>query len=252
MTKALKHIELMQSKARDYLMSLSNYHEYGGTASAHHTDTEGRDCLFLHDMLHLLDGPEQREAQFDYLALSERTASGHFHAHLINYAKFMLTLEKFIGAAQELDRYKKLMFYGEDLRRNRVADAGQRDGRRGSHILTRLLKDLPANAEYPKFIEETQFLVHAIIGVATEAGEMTEMLFNSIQNETMLDTVNLMEESGDAKWYMAMMARVAGVDWDHDERINIAKLKARFPEKFTTKKANKRDLNAERDILEGK
>jgi hypothetical protein len=64
------------------------------------------------------------------------------------------------------------------------------------------------------------------------------------------DAVNLIEECGDVQWYEAMLCRALGTDFDTVQRTNIAKLKARFPDKFTEESANNRDLEIERSILE--
>ena len=73
-----------------------------------------------------------------------------------------------------------------------------------------------------------------------------------------LDLVNLAEECGDVFWYLALcistLAELMGRDPAELEQsikqINIAKLKARYPEKFTETDAVIRNLTAERDILD--
>ena len=66
-----------------------------------------------------------------------------------------------------------------------------------------------------------------------------------------LDLVNVKEEIGDLLWYIAIMLNVLDTDFETVMRTNIAKLKARYPDKFTEEKATHRDLNKERQILEG-
>jgi hypothetical protein len=51
---------------------------------------------------------------------------------------------------------------------------------------------------------------------------------------------------------MAMLYRRLGVTPEQVKTINMAKLRKRFPEKFTTEHALERDLDAERAILEGR
>ena len=55
---------------------------------------------------------------------------------------------------------------------------------------------------------------------------------------------------GDLFWYCAIISDELGVHFDDIMDRNIAKLKARYGEKFTETAAKHRDLKTERDILE--
>ena len=92
-------------------------------------------------------------------------------------------------------------------------------------------------------------LLHAGIGLSTEAGEFLDALKKHIFYGKELDKVNLAEEMGDLFWYMAIVADELGFEFEEVMQNNIAKLKARYGDKFTEEKADKRDLNTERDIL---
>ena len=90
------------------------------------------------------------------------------------------------------------------------------------------------------------FLLHAVLGILTEGVE----LFQAIHNEP-LDQVHLLEEVGDVEWYLAIVYRyLQRLPEDARER-NIAKLRRRFPDRFTEEGALKRDLQVERQALEG-
>ena len=95
-------------------------------------------------------------------------------------------------------------------------------------------------------------LLHAGIGMVTEAGEFIDALKKAIFYGSELDRVNLREELGDMTWYLSMAISELGTTYEEVMDINIAKLKARYPEKFTLDKASNRDLSAEREILERK
>lgn len=95
-------------------------------------------------------------------------------------------------------------------------------------------------------------LMHAAIGLATEAGEIQDQLKKAIFYGKTLDKVNLAEELGDLFWYMAVMADTLGVSFDDIQEKNIAKLKARYGAKFSEVAALNRDLDTERKILEQK
>lgn len=94
-------------------------------------------------------------------------------------------------------------------------------------------------------------LLHAGIGLATESGEFLDALKKTIYYGKVLDEVNLAEELGDLLWYIALALRALDTDFDEQMQINIDKLKARFPDKFTEYRAENRNLEAERKILEG-
>lgn len=156
-------------------------------------------------------------------------------------------------------------------------------------------------------------VIHAIIGLSTEAGELLEAVEKAYDEAAPLDVVNVREEMGDLLWYIAIYCNavaepprlrgghiedkpfaaetvvkiaiatanlldmlkkhlfyVKAFDWNtanglvsHIYRlisyyvdipaaceVNIAKLRKRFPDRFTTENANTRDLAAERKILE--
>ncbi|MCB0379145.1 MAG: nucleoside triphosphate pyrophosphohydrolase family protein [Bdellovibrionales bacterium] len=97
---------------------------------------------------------------------------------------------------------------------------------------------------------QNQRLLHGGIGLATEAGEFLDALKKHVFYGKELDTVNLREEMGDIFWYCAIIADELEVDFKDVMERNIAKLKARYGEKFSEDKANHRDLDEERQILE--
>lgn len=95
-------------------------------------------------------------------------------------------------------------------------------------------------------------LLHASMGLVTEAGEFQDMLKKHLYYNKPLDRVNLKEEIGDILWYCALALRSLDSDFEEVMDTNIKKLQARFPDKFTEEKANNRDLDKERNILEEK
>jgi len=93
-------------------------------------------------------------------------------------------------------------------------------------------------------------LLHAGIGLSTESGEFLDALKKHIFYGKELDKVNLAEEMGDLFWYLAIVSDELGVKMEDVMDRNIQKLKARYGEKFSEDKAENRDLNTERQILE--
>jgi NTP pyrophosphatase (non-canonical NTP hydrolase) len=96
----------------------------------------------------------------------------------------------------------------------------------------------------------TPDLLHGAIGLATEAGEMLDAVKRALFYGAELDRTNLVEELGDLEWYMAVIRDALGVSQEDVQRINIEKLRARYPEKFSRDHALQRDLGRERAVLE--
>lgn len=95
-------------------------------------------------------------------------------------------------------------------------------------------------------------MLHGAIGIGTEAGELLDAFKRNIFYGKPLDRVNIKEELGDIMWYIAILCRELDLDMDDILQTNIDKLRARYPEKFSSEHALNRDLEKERKILEGK
>jgi NTP pyrophosphatase (non-canonical NTP hydrolase) len=93
-------------------------------------------------------------------------------------------------------------------------------------------------------------LLHAGMGLSTEAGEFLDALKKHIFYGKELDRVNLFEEVGDLFWYCAIVASELDVDFEKLMDANIKKLKSRYGEKFSEKSAEERNLSRERNILD--
>ena len=94
-------------------------------------------------------------------------------------------------------------------------------------------------------------LLHAAMGISTEAGELLDNLKKVFYYGKTFDEVNFKEELGDVLWYIGMVCERMGWQMDDIMATNIAKLKVRYPEKFTEEAAERRDLESERAVLEG-
>jgi len=93
-------------------------------------------------------------------------------------------------------------------------------------------------------------ILHAMIGMATETGELQDAVKKHLIYGKPLDLVNVMEECGDTLWYIALALDASGFTFEHCMKRNIEKLRTRFPEKFTQAQALVRDLDNERTALE--
>jgi hypothetical protein len=79
---------------------------------------------------------------------------------------------------------------------------------------------------------------------------LIEAILIALQKEEPIDQVNVLEEMGDIFWYSAIAIDATNGNWSQILETNIAKLKHRYPDKFTSENAINRDVVAERKILE--
>lgn len=162
-----------------------------------------------------------------YCSDAARTVSNKFYSENVPADYFLETILNFSDVAQELDDIKKSLFYGRN-NLNIMNEEGC------SHAASIVKPDA----------------IHGIIGIATESGELVESVIKSLVNGKEIDRVNLSEEIGDVLWYVALLCNTFGLSIENIMQQNIDKLKLRFPEKFTEEKANDRDLELERQLLE--
>jgi len=94
---------------------------------------------------------------------------------------------------------------------------------------------------------ETVRLLHAVMGMVTEAGELATELKKFIFYGKALDKVNLQEEVGDSLWYAGLATDIMKTTMDDIMSGNIEKLKKRYPDKFSESHALNRDKDRELD-----
>jgi hypothetical protein len=177
---------------------------------------------------------------FDYIEEAHLTASPHFHGEKVPLAHFGEVLKQAIEALQALDKVKKSLFYGRELP---IANI--------SGEVFENCNGLPAwISNHPDEDAKARNIIHGIIGKATEAGELLELLHATAIHGEPFYVANAGEEIGDGFWYDALLARACGLTFYGIQRTNIAKLRHRFPDRFTEYDANNRDLFGERRILE--
>jgi NTP pyrophosphatase (non-canonical NTP hydrolase) len=95
-------------------------------------------------------------------------------------------------------------------------------------------------------------LLHAGLGIATEAGEFLDAIKKYLFYNKKVDRVNLIEELGDIFWYIGVASDVLQVSFEDIMQKNHDKLITRYSKGFSEKEANNRDLDKERKILEDK
>lgn len=162
--------------------------------------------------------------------------SPDFHADKVSLPALVSALSEVILAAERLDVLKKALFYGKD------APDGFYKG------------EVPIDDEWLDVLhpqrQKAIDIVHCIVGNATEAGELAEALYKAFNRGGALDVTNVAEEVGDCQWYAANLVTALGTTLDAVQTTNIAKLRKRYPEKFTSEAAINRDVDGEREVLE--
>lgn len=84
-------------------------------------------------------------------------------------------------------------------------------------------------------------LTNAALGLNGEAGEFADVVKKYKFHHHDFNREHMLSELGDALWYIAVGAAVLGVDLESVMRQNIAKLWARYPDGFDSKKSKHRE-----------
>lgn len=184
----------------------------------------------------------------EYVPLAVRTENHIGRTEQIQHGVVLGLLLLLRRVCELLDMQKKLIFYGRaiepDDEDNAISDCVA--------IADRLRKALryPRRVMAPLAIDPRVF--HGVLGKLTEGGELAAAIYDAMDPDDPgeLDTVNLLEELGDDQWYNAILLDALKADMGDVLARNIAKLKHRYPKRFTAEKANDRDLAGERTILE--
>ena len=156
----------------------------------------------------------------DYAAVQERLDATGTFAELLN------TMRNCMYAGERLDTFKKHLMYGKLLTHE-------------NHEQMRASMMSDENID----------IMHGIIGMQTEVAELIEAFIRMVYEGTPLDLVNVAEEIGDNQWYVAVIVNRLRLKLDEIHARNIAKLRIRFPERFSEERAINRDLSAEREAL---
>lgn len=147
----------------------------------------------------------------------------------------------FVFAGIQADFMKRTMFYKTPYDTEKHVKAHQ-------DVEELLKKVSELDAEFKLTTSEIN-LVHAMLGIVSEVGEIMEELIKSKVENRELNLKNLKEEVGDIEWYVAIMIRHLKLTHEDIFASNIAKLSVRYPDKFTTEAAENRDLVKEEQAV---
>lgn len=86
-------------------------------------------------------------------------------------------------------------------------------------------------------LSERDVLLNGVMGLCGESGEAIDIVKKWLAQGHELDKAHLAKELGDIAWYLAETATALGLTLEEILQANIDKLKARYPEGFSTDKS---------------
>lgn len=92
------------------------------------------------------------------------------------------------------------------------------------------------NGVYPR-------ILNGVMGLAGESGEAVDMVKKYIFQGHELDKEHMAKELGDIAWYLAISADAIGYDLESIMRMNVEKLRARYPDGFDSERSIHRNSN---------
>lgn len=166
------------------------------------------------------------EAAYTDLALRTLCPASQIDLTSVSQSRMKDALLNFITAARHLDDIKKITVYGK--------------GR----------LPVPLSDPFKPAAQVDPQVYHAILGIATEAGELAEAMYAALLSGQALDRTNIKEELGDLEWFEALLRARLMLTAEEVRSANIRKLEARYAKKkFEAEAALKRDHEAERKAL---
>ena len=86
-------------------------------------------------------------------------------------------------------------------------------------------------------LSEKDVLINGVMGLCGEAGEVIDLVKKHLAQGHDLDVERLAKELGDVAWYLAETAYAIGYDLETVLAGNIDKLRARYPEGFSSERS---------------
>jgi hypothetical protein len=154
--------------------------------------------------------------------------SDEYHDELIEPFMLEYMFRQAILAAQRVNMVKKSLFYGARFR-----------GKKYEYLKTKIEHN-----------DKLNHILHAVLGLFTESGEMLEILYDIMSKRSDPDFYHFTEELGDFYWYLTLLQMRLNLDPNEIRRKNALKNHARFGTKFSENRALFRDLKKEHKAME--
>lgn len=87
----------------------------------------------------------------------------------------------------------------------------------------------PGHAIWSDMTDTDAHLLHMVVGVSGEAGELLDAIKKAVIYRKSLDYANVVEELGDIEFYLEGIRSCLGISRDDTILENIIKLKRRYP-----------------------
>ena len=91
-------------------------------------------------------------------------------------------------------------------------------------------------------LEKRDVLINGVMGLCGEAGEAIDLVKKHLHQGHELDREGLIRELGDVAWYLAETAHALDVDLETVLKLNIDKLRRRYPEGFDAERSTNREV----------
>lgn len=86
-------------------------------------------------------------------------------------------------------------------------------------------------------LSKKDILINGVMGLCGESGEAIDIVKKHLAQGHYLNKEHLIEELGDIAWYLAETAYALDISLEEVLKINIEKLKNRYPNGFDTQKS---------------
>jgi len=82
-------------------------------------------------------------------------------------------------------------------------------------------------------LNQLELLINATLGLAGEAGEVSDVVKKYIFHKHVLNKDELIKELGDCLWYIEVISHILEISTEEVKKRNIEKLRKRYPNGFT-------------------
>ena len=96
-------------------------------------------------------------------------------------------------------------------------------------------RDALRTAAGPK--KDLPLILNGVLGLGGESGECLDIVKKHLFQGHELDTEHLAKELGDVAWYLAVSAFAIGMDLESILRMNVEKLRDRYPDGFEVERS---------------
>lgn len=92
-----------------------------------------------------------------------------------------------------------------------------------------------------KNLDKKEILINSVMGLCGESGEAIDLVKKHLYQGHELNKERFAKELGDIAWYLAEATHAIGMDLDDIFKMNIEKLKKRYPNGFNQNNSINRD-----------